>query len=415
MKLKNTVFMSGVITTVRLSTGFLSNKVLAVFIGPAGIALLAQFQSFVNIVTVIATGAVDKGVVKYSSELKENDVERYKMLSTAFILCLVVSIICGIVIVCSSHYLAALLQINLKYIFVFYALAGVLIAYSLNQLLMSLINGVGDINLYTWANLIGSVIGLIFTYFLSVKYGVSGALIAIVAAQSLNFIITLFLAIKYRVINLRKLNFQLNHEYLHKLNKFSLISITIVLCTSLTQIITRDYLMQQVSIDFAGYWLGIQRISDAYLMIITTALTTYYLPTIARLKNFEDIKDELYRGYSFIIPLIIASATLIYIFRHAIILILYSKKFLPMADLFIWQFIGDIFKICGSMIAQVIMARSMVKLYILSEVLYNAFYILSAIIFIHLFGGMGSVISFTVTYFFYFIILYFLLMRRYVC
>ena len=368
-----------------------------------------------NIVTVVATGAVDKGVVKYGAELKDNEIEKYKMLSTALMLSLIVSVICGLIMVFSAKYLAMIMLINLKYTIVFYILAAVLIAYALNQLLMSLINGVGDIDLFTKASLLGSIIGLVLTCYLSIKYGVTGALIAIVMAQSLNFIITLFLAVKYRIIRLRKFNFKINRDYFNKLNKFSLISITIVVCTSLTQIITRDYLMRQVSTDFAGYWLGMQRISDAYLMIITTALTTYYLPTMARLESFEEIRDELYRGYQLIIPIIVATAGIIYIFRHGIIILLYSRKFLPMENLFIWQFVGDIFKICGSMIAQIVMARSRVRLYVLSEVLYNVFYILSAIIFIHLFGGIGSAISFAVTFLFYFLMLFFLLQRRYVC
>lgn len=415
MKLKRTLLMSAIITTVRLSAGFISNKVLAVFIGPGGIALIAQFQSFVNIVTIVATGAADKGVVKYSSELKDNEIKKYQMLSTALIISVIVSIICGLVIIVNAGYLSVFMLMNIKYKIIFCILGAVLTVYAFNQLLLSYINGIGNIKLFTSASLLGSIIGLILTCFLSIRYGISGAFISLVLAQSLNFMVTLFFAVKHKIIEFSKFYLRIDKEYLHKLNRFSLISITIVLSTSFTQIITRDYLMQHVSIDFAGYWFGMQRISDAYLMIIGTALATYYLPIMARLNSFEQICDELYRGYRLLVPIIMITAGLIYMFRHIIVLLLYSNKFLPMEHLFIWQFIGDIFKICGSMIAQIIMARSKVRLYIFSEILYNLFYILSAVILINLLGGIGSVVSFAITYFLYFLVLFFLFKKRYIC
>lgn len=49
-------------------------------------------------------------------------------------------------------------------------------------------------------------------------------------------------------------------------------------------ITVRYILTNQLSIEDAGYWQAVSKISEAYLAVLTTALTVYYFPKTASAK-----------------------------------------------------------------------------------------------------------------------------------
>lgn len=60
--------LNAVATLVKMLTGFISVKIVAVLIGPAGIALLGQLNNFSSIFLTISTGGISSGVTKYIAE-----------------------------------------------------------------------------------------------------------------------------------------------------------------------------------------------------------------------------------------------------------------------------------------------------------------------------------------------------------
>lgn len=71
-KLLQTSF-SGVSTLVKILTGMLSLKIIALYAGPEGIAILGQFMSLANIFATIAGGGIALGVIKYVAEYAQTD------------------------------------------------------------------------------------------------------------------------------------------------------------------------------------------------------------------------------------------------------------------------------------------------------------------------------------------------------
>ena len=56
--------LNAVSTFIRMLTGFVSVKVVAVLIGPVGIALLGQLNNFSSILLSISTGGITNGMTK---------------------------------------------------------------------------------------------------------------------------------------------------------------------------------------------------------------------------------------------------------------------------------------------------------------------------------------------------------------
>ena len=62
--------------------------------------------------------------------------------------------------------------------------------------------------------------------------------------------------------------------------------------------------------------------------------------------------------------------TLIYFLRYWLIRILFTPDFIPMELLFIWQLLGDFFKICSWLLAFLMIAKAMTRVFVTTEILF---------------------------------------------
>ena len=68
--------MSSLLTIVRMAMGFLIVKVVAIYTGPSGLAILGQIQSIVASLNGIISAPISSGVVRYTAENYKNSYER---------------------------------------------------------------------------------------------------------------------------------------------------------------------------------------------------------------------------------------------------------------------------------------------------------------------------------------------------
>ena len=75
MKLVSTLSWSALASIIRLASSFLVLKFIAVIIGPAGVAIVAQFGNIVTIIMTLALGGITSGLLKYTADFK-NDLDQ---------------------------------------------------------------------------------------------------------------------------------------------------------------------------------------------------------------------------------------------------------------------------------------------------------------------------------------------------
>jgi len=403
MKLVKTSFFAAIITFIRIASGFVASKVVAIFTGPAGVALIGQFTNFVTIVLTISNGAINTGVVKYTAEYEDDDAELKKLFSTSLKISIYCSLFAGLILFCLSHFFSEFILKSTVYSNAIRILGLTIIFYSLNTLLISILNGKKQIKQYTIVNTVGTIIGLFFTIILVYIYKVQGALYAIFLSQSVVFFFTLYYVIKSSWFSKSYFNQALNLPMAKKLGEFSLMVMVSVFTAPVVQMLLRNMLIQKINLNSAGYWQGMMRISDGYLLLITTALSTYYLPKLSSLKNDKDLRNEIFYGYKMIMPTVFIGCVCIYLFRHVIITVLYTSRFMEMEKLFIYQLIGDLFKIAAWLIAYLMLAKAMTKLFIITEIIFSIIYLLLGYFGVKLFGLYGITVAFAVNYFLYFV------------
>lgn len=401
MKLIKTSFFSAIITFIRIASGFVAGKVIAMFTGPAGVALIGQFSNFITIVLTFANGAINTGVVKYTAEY-ENEEEKLKQLfSTSLKISIYCSAFIGIILLVGGSYFSYLMFGSSIYISPIRVLGITIILYSLNSLLISILNGKKEIKTYTVVNTTGSIVGLLFTIVLVFFLKLQGALYALVLTQSIVFFVTMFIVIKSHWFSWSYFNRLFDKKTALKLSQFSLMAIVSSLTGPVAQIILRNMLIAKLGIDSAGYWQGMMRISDGYLLLTTTSLATYYLPKLASVKTDKELRREIFQGYKIIVPTVFVGCVMIFFLRFFIINILFTNAFSSMESLFFWQLVGDFFKIAAYIFAYMMLAKAMTKIFIITEVLFNISYILLGYICVHFFNLKGITIAFAINYLIY--------------
>lgn len=83
MKLIKTTVLSGVTTLAKLSSGFISLKIVAVIIGPSGVALVGQLMNFITMAGTVASGATNGGVTSFTAKYHDDEQQKYKVWHTA--------------------------------------------------------------------------------------------------------------------------------------------------------------------------------------------------------------------------------------------------------------------------------------------------------------------------------------------
>ncbi len=228
------------------------------------------------------------------------------------------------------------------------------------------------------------------------------------------FFVTLGFVLKSSWFKLEYFRKGVDKESLIKLSKYSLMAITSALTVPMSHLIIRNYIGDNLSWDDAGYWQGIWYISTMYLMIVTTSLGVYYLPKLSEIQDNKELKKEIISGYKIIMPIVIILAFSIYLFRELAVHIAFSEKFLPMLELFKWQLIGDVIKIASWLLAYLMLAKAMTKIFIYTEIVFSILFVVLSIVFINYFGLVGVTYAFSLNYFLHLIVMIFIFRKRFI-
>ena len=163
MTLIKTSILSLISTVIKLITGLVINKAVAVYIGPAGLALIGQFQNFMQLAMTTAQGGINSGVTKYTAEYKENTEQLTPLFSTAFRLSLYCSIVVSLAMIVFSEPAAKYFLGNTKQSYIFVLFGVTITFFVINQLFLSIVNGLKEITFFIKVSIIQSIYSLIFT------------------------------------------------------------------------------------------------------------------------------------------------------------------------------------------------------------------------------------------------------------
>ncbi|MFI1743627.1 O-antigen translocase [Thalassobellus sediminis] len=397
-------FFNSISIVVKIITSIVSSKAIALFLGPSGLGFLGVFKEFFNMTINVSSLGLQRGVVKYSSELKNNKNELSLFINTTMLLGGFFSLVIGLTIYFFSGYLNSYLFPSHNFTVVFKILGTILPLSVLSNFLIFILNGLGFSKVIIRINILLYILNMLLVVIMSYYYNTVGALLAISFVYVLQFVaISIF---KPQDLSLKVFNkLRFSNEYLKKIMGYTFMTITSLVLFPFISILIRQEIINLLGETAAGLWEGMKRISENYLLFASSLIMLSVLPKLSESDSRETFREVVFGFLKSIIPFFIIGLVVLYIVKDYVVMVFYSNEFLPMNVLFKWYLIGDLFRVLGMVLAANFYARRNVIGYIITDMFLALIMYFSTIILLKSNGLDGGGIAYFISYLFYFILL----------
>ncbi|WP_270825685.1 O-antigen translocase [Aeromonas sp. QDB68] len=397
--------MTGLLTLLKMAMGFVIAKVVAIYTGPTGMAMLGQVQSMVGSLNGIINAPAGSGVVRFTAEYKEQGFDACApWWRAALQWVLIISAIAIPVGLLFAKPIASGILKDVNLAWVVMATVIVLPFAAIGTLCNSVINGQQLYRRYVGLGMLSALIsGCVMLGMIAWK-NIEGALLAAAVQAALIGVVML-------ITNLRQPWFKLRYWWgpvapkaRKDIGGYMLMAITSALTVPVSLILIRNILIDQVGWDATGQWQAVYKISEVYLGVVTMALGTYYLPRLASLTSVDAIVSEINKTAKVIIPMVAFMALGVYLLRDVVISLLFTESFRSARDLFAIQLTGDVIKIASWLYAYPMLSRGATKWFLGTEIIFSISVVTLTYFLVSKMGLKGATVAYLVNYSVYFLI-----------
>ncbi|MFD1063340.1 O-antigen translocase [Winogradskyella litorisediminis] len=394
--------LNSITLSIRIIAGVLTSKFIAIFIGAEGLALIGNLSNFLKAIQSFSAVGFYKGMVKLTSEFREQKEKLSEVLSTAFYIGFFSTMFSALMCYYFAEDINYFLFNNSDYTYVIEYMAFVIPLYSLNAYCFAIMNGYSKYKFLLIINLIGQIGGLLITLLLIWQERIDGALIALAITPGLIFLITLVgILFRTNLVGFVKIA-NVCPKMLSRLSPYSIMALTSAIALPIVMILIRNYIIDDIGLKEAGYWEAMNRISDYYLMFINSFIALYLVPKLSAIDTQKAFRKEIIGFYKSLIPYFAGLLILTYVLRKFVVRLIFSDEFLPTEDLFLWQLLGDFIRVLAMVIAYQFLAKKMFSHFIILEIFLFVTLYFSSIYLLDVFGLEGVVMGYFLTHLLYF-------------
>lgn len=350
-------------------------KQIAVRYGPDGLGFFGNFMSLIALASALAGGGIISGVIKYVSQYSGDAKRQSDFLTSAFTYTVASAITVLLIGLFLINTIADYVFLSSEFKGFIYFFLGVQLFIAINNFVFGVCNGLRKTEVYSLFVIVGNLSALVLSTYAISGYGYWGAIISIASPAFMSFIPMII----YIAVNKIPLGRYLHFRSLGKdsllLSKYSLMLVCSSICFPLVEMIIRNMIIHSINLSTAGYWQAITRLSSAYLSFYSLFLSFYFVPLISAATDKQFIVTQVRKMIFFVLMLFTPMLVLFLILKHQVIRYIFSADFLPVADLFVVQMIGDLFRVLGWIIGFITVAKALSRLYILSEIIQASLFI----------------------------------------
>ena len=401
MNIVRTGFYTSIATAARLLAALVAIKLVAWFAGPEGVGRLGQFMSLMSLLAVLAGGGIGAAIVKHVAEYRDDPPRLSRLLSAALCYALCASCLMGGAALLLSRQLATWLLGDPQYAGLIRVLAVAQLGIALLNYLLAVVNGFMDVRRLAFIQVSGSLIGIVVMVWLARWQHLHGALLALVLGQLSWLLVGLPAWWRSSYFRRGMLRLRYDREMSLRLATFSVMTLSSALLPPLVNIAVRDHLALQFGWEPVGYWQAVSKVSDAYLLFFTTAINIHYLPRLASTHDRAALLAELRTACRILLPAVIVLAAGVYALREWVTRLLFTPDFAAANALYGPQLVGDVIKIASFILSYLMLAKAMTKLFVVSECVFAASYVVLVWVLAARFGLVGAMYAFALNYLLY--------------
>ena len=374
-KLLKILSLNSISVIVSFFLGIASTKIVSVFMGTSGMALLGSFKNFTSMFKSMSTIGISNLVVKLVVENKNDKKELSIIYSTFFWVFLLISVVLGGVVLIFAGFIADFLFFNNKCVIPIQFFGLLLPLVIINAFWMAIYNGLEEFKKIVFIQIISNILVFGLTAFLIWKQNIFGGLLSVALSELIMVIVT-FLFVRrdkaYFQFDLKRI---ISKKYFDAILKFSSMALLSAVIVPMTLMLIRNHIVNQNSIEEAGIWDAVNRLSSFYMMIFSSGLSLYYMPKLASLKTDNEFKDELKSYFKVFVPLFVIMLIVVFLFKGFMIDLAFTPAFSRIKEVLIWQLLGDLLRIMTLAFGYQIVAKAMIKKYLIIEITFNLLYL----------------------------------------
>ena len=396
---------------IKILSSLVINKISAVYLGPSGLAVVAQLQNFMLMATNFSSLGMSTGITKYIAETSNTVGKQKEYLQNIFTLNIFGIFLVSVLIFFLKDELSVYLFNDIKYLNIIYLIMLGLIFSTFNIMFLAIVNGQKEIKKLNLVQVCISLASMVSSSILIINFDLMGALLSFILIQIVSFLIIILFIKNDNWLTFDLLKIKLDKLITSKLGAFILIAFVSNLMSHGVMLILRNHIIVSTSWVEAGWWQAIIGISTNYLMVISLTMKQYYIPTISSIQSFSKLKKEMNSGFKLLMPFVIITSLFIFTFRDIIVTVLFSREFLIVSDL-LWPFLlANVFKVFSLFYITVFISKSKVKIIIYSEFMFGGLFLLMAFLGIEYYGIIGIGYAQLINYILYLIYCYYVFYR----
>lgn len=256
---------------------------------------------------------------------------------------------------------------------------------------LALLNGMGRLQELAKANIFGAILGSALTVlavFVSPQAALATAVVSVPA------VILLFASWYARPFQSgHRLNRDALWQRFRPMLVFGLAFSGSMLLASLVQLVLRLLITRDLGIEATGHYQAAWTVANVYLGFVLTALAAEFYPRISAVaQDHVELNAQVNAQAGIILTIGVPAVLAMMPAAPLLISLLYSADFTEAVPLLRWQLLGDILKLMGWSLGFLMLAKEAKRVYFLSELIWNAVFLMTALPMVKWFGlkGLGA-------------------------
>ncbi|AOW09571.1 O-antigen translocase [Flavobacterium gilvum] len=375
-------------------------KLVALFIGPAGMGIIALLNSALNTVGGITGLGIETSAVKHISEQhNEEDLQSVSRIVTVVRkMTFWVGIFGALMVTAFSGVLSQLTFGNSNYTYLFVYLSGTLFFRQLTVGQMVVFQGLRKLKTLAKANFYGNLIGLLLSVPLYYFYRIDAVVPTIVVTSLSSLLVSFYFSKQIKIQKITIPNSQVLVEG-KGIVKLGLMMSLSGLMTLLASYIIQIYVGKTGGLNQVGLYNSGFTLLNSYVGIVFTVMSTDYFPKLSSICNDKQkirvsVIEQSYMSVFIMTPIVI----LFLIFAPIIVQILFTSKFLSIIPMVCFGILGMLFRAVSWSMGFILIAKGDSEMFIKTAFCFNFLSVILNILGYYFYGLDGLGFSFLIYY-----------------
>ncbi|MBR5550562.1 MAG: oligosaccharide flippase family protein [Muribaculaceae bacterium] len=355
----------GGVQMITIICSILRTKLIAVWIGAAGVGLFGIFNSAIELLGVLFHLGVRDSAVRDIASSQQPDTNKIITIVRRWVLILgAIGLVATMAI---SPLLSNFTFGNYDYTYAFIAIAFIILLSSIQNGELAILQGTKELSRLAKASIWGAIGGVIISIPLFYFWRIDSVIPALVAYS----VITTIAILSQRVSTPKPTPCITFSETMSKGRSFISLGIFLTISAVVNHLVSFlfiTYLNHVGDTSVVGHYQAGITLVNKYMGIIFTAIIMEYYPRLSQVSSSQK-RTSIFVSHEISIMLwILLPVIAIFIASSELIIsLLYSSEFLLITPFVVWAVIGTIFRAISWCMAYVILTRGDGKVYLVTE------------------------------------------------